>query len=136
MTAKAIAQWLEAKGYSLGYQVVARHVRRVRSESAAAKSAETFATAIAQAETDLIGMSMAKLLEALDALPDGWQEGLKPSELFTAIARLEMADIQRQKWQQALKDRMDTQLASVAGKPGIDEATLKQVRETIYGIFD
>jgi hypothetical protein len=94
------------------------------------------AAAESSADLDLISLANAKLAIALEELPPTWTIDLKPSELFLAIARMSTADIQRQKWQQAMKDRMETELATVAGKPGIDLATLRQVRETIYGIFD
>jgi hypothetical protein len=138
MTVRAIAQWLGAAGHTLNYQAVARHVRKVRSEVSAATSAVTLATAVAEAELDidLIGLSLTKLFEALADLPEDWFLRIKPSELFLAIARMSTVEIQQQRFQQDMKDRMMVKLASVEGRPGIDLTTLKEVREKIYGIFD
>lgn len=141
---KDLMVWLEGEGYSVGYQPINRFVRKIKNKVEQAQAQAEYAVAIDRAadltgvdlKESLLDLAKIKLLEGLNGLNGSFWVDMKPSELFAAIARITTVDIQSQKWQADLKDRMTAEMKFLEGDPDISLDTLKKVRETIYGIFD
>jgi hypothetical protein len=61
---------------------------------------------------------------------------IPPDKLVNAIAKIEMVHLARRKFELEMGASEALQLKRAEGAPDIDEATLVQVRQRIYGIFE
>jgi Protein of unknown function (DUF3486) len=140
----AIVNWLAEAGYQIGLQPIGRWYREVKSRI---EATETVVTAtyktVAEGqvtevtvEVDLVAMLRGHLWTALEQMSPSDFAGIPPDKLVNAIAKIEMVQLARRKLELELGATEALQLKRAEGSPDIDEATLVQVRQRIYGIFE
>lgn len=139
----ALSNWLIAAGYQVGLQPIGRWYRE---QKARIEAAETLVTATYKAvvdnqsvdvtvEVDLLAMLEATIYPAVQGMTSGVFAEMPPDRLVNAVCKIEAAKLARSKfaWEKGATEAL--QLKRAGGSPDIDEATLVQVRQRIYGIF-
>ncbi|MFM2433005.1 MAG: hypothetical protein RLZZ511_4219 [Cyanobacteriota bacterium] len=140
----AIVNWLAEAGYQIGLQPIGRWYRE---QKARIEATETVVTAVYKAvsdgqsadvtiEVDLVAMLRGHLWTALEKMSPLDFADMPADKLINAIAKIEMVQLARRKLELELGATEALHLKRAEGSPDIDEATLVQVRQRIYGIFE
>lgn len=147
-----LAEWLEAQGYVISKSALNRFGQAVERKLQAIKAATEAAKLISDAAPDdegarsgaVISMVQSGMFEVLVALQEAADadpaERLKLlSRAASAIADVSRADVGVKRWAASVRERVQMKLdaldAEASGPKGtLDPATLKRVREEIYGI--
>jgi hypothetical protein len=141
---RGLAEWLTEKGYEISKSQVGRYSKALKERMVAAENSALRARAIAEQFPEsepimgraLVGLVQANILEHL--MEGGFSaDGLTSTELVRAIKDINAADLAHQKWQMEIQARIDAKLAELsiaAPENGLDENTIKRIREEIYGI--
>ena len=143
----ALADWLRAQGYEISHASVHRHDQRLHAVMGRMRAAAEAAVLINRAAPDeadeqsaaTIRMVQAALFDAMTAVAGA--EDADPAERVKllspaarAVAEASRASIGNKKWQQEVRERLEA-VEKAAEKTGkrLDAATLKAVREALYG---
>lgn len=149
-SASVLSVWLSTQGYQVGYQPLNRFLKDLNGKIDKAESiAElSIATTNIQSATgtdiDFSLLTSAKQLLGLEisrhvkvSLDDpSASPAMGVHELITAIARITAVDIASQKLINDMRLRFKAEMEKLEQKPGMDMATIIQIREQVYGIFD
>lgn len=139
-----LAEWLSEQGYEISRSAVHRYGAQFERRLAALKVATDQARAIAEASADdegamneaLIRLVQTKTFEILRALEEDDAPESLP-RIGRMVADLSRASISQKKWAAEVRERMRAkfdELEAQAKGRGLDAATLKHVREAIYGL--
>ncbi len=134
-----LTDWLQAQGFQISRSAVHRHGQKLQKHLDAISVATDQAVAIAEAagDTPVMGRALSALVQnkLYDLLMDAESEA-DPVKLARAVADINRADISVLRYKAEVKAKIEakfTQLESSA--KSIDAATLKRVKEEIYGLF-
>lgn len=143
-----LEELLASKGYGISKSALHRYGSGFEERIAKLTLVTQQAKAIAEAAGDdegamndaLIRLIQQKSFDVLMELER--EEGADPpslTDLGHMVARLGQASVAQKRWQIQARDRIRQKLAALekeagGGKPGLDPATLRRVREEIYGI--
>lgn len=143
---QGLADWLNEQGYEISRSAVHRFGQAFESRLNALKLATDQAKAIAAASQDdegdmneaLIRLVQTQTFDILVALNDEDAAANLP-KIGRMVAELARASISQKKWAAQAREKMDAKFAELeaaanGGKATLDIATLKRVREEIYGI--
>lgn len=149
-TSSVLSVWLSTQGYQVGYQPLNRFLKDLNGkiENAESIAELSIATSNIHAATgtdidfslltsakQLLGLEISRhVTAALQEKTDCPSMGVH--ELITAIARITAVDIASQKLVNDMRLRFKAEMEKVEQKPGMDLATIRQIREQVYGIFD
>jgi hypothetical protein len=140
----ALSNWLADAGYQIGLQPIGRWYRELKARMEAAETvvSATYKTVSdgqvteVTVEVDLIAMLRGHMYTALAGMSSAEFAEIPADRLVNAIAKIEMVQLARRKLELELGATEALQLKRAEGSPDIDEATLVQVRQRIYGIFE
>lgn len=152
-----LAAWLKSLGFDISKSALHRHgseleaefaeamadARRTRALARAAReSGDGEDGALLEAASEII---QDKLIRASMQLKNADGDPADTAKTLSLISRafsdLGRFEIQRQKWATEVREKVNAKLVSMeqqavgGGKAGFDLATLKRVREEIYGIM-
>jgi len=141
-----LSEDLKARGFDLSKSAIHRYGQEFESRLAALKMATQQAKAISDSVPDDEGAMNDALIrlvqqKAFDMLLK-MEEGASMKEVSLMVARLSNATVKQKQWQAEAREKLSAKLAMLeqqaeggGGKAGFDLATLKRVREEIYGIM-
>ncbi|MFZ5530305.1 MAG: DUF3486 family protein [Pseudomonadota bacterium] len=150
---EALEVELKARGFGIGKSSIHRYGQKLERKLAAIKASTQAATAIAEAapdDADLRSSAVISLvqtevfnvlveLQEAEALDDPVERVKLLGRVAKSIAELSRASVNQKKWQVEVRGKLDSRLKhlesqAAPGKAGFDLATLKRVREEVYGI--
>lgn len=140
-----LAEWLEGQGFSISKSALHDYGQSFERRMAALTMATQQAKAIAEAAGDDEGAlndALIRLIQekAFSALVEMEESGaLDLIDLGHMAAKLGQTSVQQKKWQVQAREQITRKFAALekeaaGGKGGLDMATLKRVREEVYGI--
>jgi len=148
-----MAAWLQEQGYQISRSAVHRHGQKVQQRINRIQASTEAAKLIAEAAPDqedarsaaVTALVQSELFDAMLALEQADQEddpGARIkllSQAGRAIAEVSRASITQKRWADEVRSKDAARLAKMeqdakGGKTGLDAATLRRVREEIYGI--
>ena len=150
-TASQLAVWLATKGHQVGCQPLTRYLKELNGKIEKAESLAELSSATANlhaatgTDIDFTLLTSAKQLLGLEIsrhvalrleAPDTDTPSMDVCHLIGAIARITAVDIASQKLINDMRIRFKTEMDKIEKKPGMDLATIIQIREQVYGIFD
>lgn len=152
-----LSDWLKALGFDISKSALHRHGSELEAEFAEAMADARRTRALAKAARESGDTNDGAMLEATsEVMQDNLlrlslklkNSGAEPEEVAKTLSLISRAfadigrfDIARQKWQIELRDKVNAKLekleqqAAGGGRAGYDLATLKRVREEIYGLI-
>ena len=152
-----LTAWLKSLGYDISKTAIFRHgsaleaefeeamadARRTRALAKAARqSGDENDDAMLSAASTIMQDNLLRVSLKLKSSSDDPADTAKTLSLISrAFADIGRLDIARQKWQAEVREKVNTKLAALeqqaegGSKAGFDLATLKRVREEIYGIM-
>lgn len=139
-----LSEDLKARGFDLSKSAIHRYGQEFEARLAALKMATQQAKAISDSVPDDEGAMNDALIrlvqqKAFDMLLK-MEEGASMKEVSLMVARLSNATVKQKQWQAEAREKLSAKLATLeqqaegGSKAGFDLATLKRVREEIYGI--
>lgn len=142
---EALSVALKARGFDLSKSAIHRYGQEFEARLAALKMATQQAKAISDSVPDDEGAMNDALIrlvqqKAFDMLLK-MEEGASMKEVSLMVARLSNATVKQKQWQAEAREKLSAKLAALeqqaegGSKAGFDLATLKRVREEIYGIM-
>lgn len=153
---EGFVEWLKSMGYNISKSALHRHgsaleaefeeamadARRTRAlVKAARQSGDENDDAMLSAASTIMQDNLLRISLKLKSSRDDPADTAKTLSLISrAFADIGRLDIARQKWQAEAREKLSAKLAALeqqaggGSKAGFDLATLKRVREEIYGI--
>jgi len=151
-SASTLCVWLATQGHRINYQPLNRFLKSLNGKIDKAESiAElSVATSNIQAATgtdiefslltsakQLLGVEISRHIAiALNDEEKTDCPSMDVAQLINAIAKITAVDIASQKLINDMRIRFKNELDKIEKKPGMDLATIIQIREQVYGIFD
>lgn len=143
-----LADELKARGYDISKSAIHRYGQDFENRLGALRMASEQAKAIVLSSPDdegsvseaLMRLVQEKLFQTLLAC-QGPDENIDLAKVAKAVADLTRASVSQKKWQAEIREKVNAKLVTLeqqaegGGKAGFDLATLKRVREEIYGIM-
>ena len=149
---ESLSDALAELGYEISKSALHRHGQALERRLSAIKASTEAAKLIADAAPDdedarsaaVISMLQTDMFEVFLALQEA--NDVEPAERVkllsraaTAMARLSRASINQKQWAADVRTKVEAKLVALeaeagAGKSTLDPATLKRIREEIYGI--
>jgi hypothetical protein len=140
---------LKARGYDISKSAIHRYGKDFESRLGALRMASEQAKAIVQSAPDedgsvseaLTRLVQEKLFQSLLDFQIDPDKPLNIASAAKAVAELSRATVTQKKWQAEVREKVNARLVTLekqaegGGKAGFDLATLKRVREEIYGIM-
>jgi len=144
---QALSGWLKGRGFEISHAAVHRYDQRLQNVMARIRASTEAARLIAQTSPDeadehsaaVLRMvqsslfeAMTRVTEAQDADPADQVKIL--SQAARAIAEASRASIGQKKWAEDVRQKLDAlEAGSGRSEKRLDAATLKAVREALYG---
>lgn len=145
---EALAAWLQEQGFEISKSSIHRYGQALEHKLAAIKASTQAAQLIAEAAPDeadarsaaVISLVQTDLFEALLSLQEA--EGAEDpaervkllSQAARGIAEASRASLAQKRWQDEVRRKLDALEAQAkGGARALDAATLKAVREQLYG---
>jgi len=143
-----LAADLKARGYDISKSAIHRYGQDFEARLGALRMASEQAKAIVLSAPDedgsvseaLTRLVQEKLFQTLMAFQLDPDKPLNLASAAKAVAELSRSSVTQKKWQAEVREKVNAKLATLeqqaeaGGKAGFDLATLKRVREEIYGI--
>ena len=151
-----LTAWLKSLGYDISKTAIFRHGSALEAEFEEAMADARRTRALARASREAGDSDDGALLESASGIMQDnllrlslkiKNSGAEPEEAAKTLSLISRAfadigrfDISRQKWQTEVREKLSAKLATLeqqaegGSKAGFDLATLKRVREEIYGI--
>ncbi len=139
---QALVSWLDAQGYKISKSAMQRHSKELqerveRAEESALKAraiAEAFPDSDSSMGTALTGLIQQELLEFV--MEGGFSpEMMTQIEIVRAIGEINRADVAHRKWQQEIKEQLESTMENLSQDKTLDPDTLRRVTQEIYGIL-
>lgn len=142
-----LSEWLEGKGFLISKSSIHRYGQEFQNRLEALKVTTEQAKAVAETLGDdenlvgdvLLRLASQKLFDALvDMNVSDYQTDM--NDLMLAIARISQASVGQKRWQVKMRGQIEDKLkelekAANQGKQTLDPATLKVIREQIFGLL-
>lgn len=144
-----LAAELKARGFDISKSAIHRYGQDFENRLGALRMASEQAKAIVQSSNDdegavseaLMRLVQEKLFQVMLDFKVDPDKPLNIASAAKAVAELSRATVTQKKWQAEVREKVNAKLvileqqAEGGGKAGFDLATLKRVREEIYGIM-
>jgi len=148
-----LSTWLSEQGYEISKSAIHRHGQKVQQRINRIQASTEAAKLIAEAAPDqedarsgaVIALVQSELFDAMLDLEQADDEDDPAarikllSQAARAIAEASRASVSQKRWSEEVRNKDAARLAQMeqaakGGKSGLDAATLRRVREEIYGI--